>query len=259
MGRPFAPKRLSEDLTEMLDRFVADKNFAHLYMSYEWKNDTYDCGFPDIYDLEISVSGSANSNEVTLDNIKEVARWGRLCRKITIQNEDQFSSWNRTLSFFKASANSQEIQDLASNNTEGLANMLDIVIKGIGATHVSKVLRFAWPTQYGAIDSQLVRVVGNGDPDNSRQQWLQATAHLTDKGKKRWGIQPHKWTEHYGVWINILRYFAQKLNSSQELSVKCPHPRQFVDAGLRSGGIWTCADIEMALFAYASDVINGNR
>ena len=36
-----------------------------------------------------------------------------------------------------------------------------------------------------------------------------------------------------------------------------PHPEGFVGAGLRSEGIWAAADVEMALFCYASGVVRG--
>jgi len=37
-----------------------------------------------------------------------------------------------------------------------------------------------------------------------------------------------------------------------ETGVACPHPDAYVECELRSGGKWYCADVETALFSYAT-------
>jgi len=41
---------------------------------------------------------------------------------------------------------------------------------------------------------------------------------------------------------------AERLNDE---GIECPHPEEYVEWGLRSGGEWFCADVERALFSYA--------
>jgi len=53
----------------------------------------------------------------------------------------------------------------------------------------------------------------------------------------------------YGTWTAILHRIAGTLN---EGSIACPHPMTLSTANLRDQGIWLPADVEMALFAYAS-------
>ena len=52
------------------------------------------------------------------------------------------------------------------------SEILQRKIKGLGPTYLSKVLRFALPSEFGAIDTRIVRVVGMGDPTSKQQNWL---------------------------------------------------------------------------------------
>ena len=117
--------------------------------------------------------------------------------------------------------------------------------KGIGPTYLSKVLRFGLPQEYGAIDSRCVRVFGKGDPDSSRHSWLDIRVRNDGYGWYIPRTQSH-WPKGYGVWLDILRFFSNRLTRP------CLHPQSFVATGLRCKNMWTCADVEMALFAYAS-------
>jgi hypothetical protein len=120
--------------------------------------------------------------------------------------------------------------------------------RGLGPTYLSKVLRFALPSEFGAIDTRIVRVVGNGDSNSKEQSWLSLKVRNDGYG---WYIPENQsaWPKDYSRWINILRFFAQLLNNSGKL---CPHPKDFVINGLRTAGVWTCADIEMAIFSHVS-------
>ncbi|MBO8183552.1 MAG: hypothetical protein H0Z28_12325 [Archaeoglobus sp.] len=53
--------------------------------------------------------------------------------------------------------------------------------------------------------------------------------------------------DEYVKWIGILEYLCHALNES----LRCPHPRIFVRYKLRQEGVWSCADVEMALHAFA--------
>jgi len=98
-----------------------------------------------------------------------------------------------------------------------------------------------------------VRVFGCGDPEKQRYPLLDLTASPFGG---RWAIlaaQP-AWPGEYGTWTETLQAIACRLNREE---VCCPHPAGFVRAGLRSHGIWVAADVEMALFSYASAVVRG--
>jgi hypothetical protein len=117
--------------------------------------------------------------------------------------------------------------------------------RGLGPTYLSKVLRFAVPEHYGAIDSRCVRVLGQGDPSAVQHDWLELRVRNDGYG---WYIPKAQsaWPSDYGLWLAILHYVAFNLK------VPCPHPRAFIEKRLRREGRWACADVEMALFTYAT-------
>ena len=241
--RPYAPRGLSRELTGELDRFLADHDFQDLYRTYSWRNDTFKRGFPDILQLERRLGIHRRSANLDIDDIRDVADWGRLpnLKRISVKDTGRLRDLALLLNGAKV-----ENEIIIERYPEMPAGLLDNAVKGIGATYVSKVLRFALPEQYGAIDTRLVRVLGNGDPINSRCDWLPLTAY--NPSPSRWAIRPASWTQGYKVWINILRYFANAMPDN------CPHPESFNRHELRQDGIWTCADVEMALFSYATGV-----
>ena len=60
------------------------------------------------------------------------------------------------------------------------------------------------------------------------------------------------WHMEYEKWLRILTKMVALVNAKE---VFCPHPKTFLDAGLRTEGIWMSADVEMAIFAYITGVI----
>ena len=60
------------------------------------------------------------------------------------------------------------------------------------------------------------------------------------------------WHREYEKWLRILTKMVSLIN---EQEVFCSHPQKFLDAGLRTEGIWSSADVEMAIFSYVTDVI----
>ena len=246
-GRPYRPRGLSSELTGEIDRFLADHELQDLYRTYSWRNDTFKRGFPDILQLERRLVRRRKSANLDIEDIRKVADWGRLPNRKRISVKD--TGRLRILALRLNGAQSEN-ETIIAREPEMPAGLLDNAVTGIGATYVSKVLRFTLPEQYGAIDTRLVRVLGNGDPINSRFDWLPLTA---DTSNGRWAISLASWTQGYKVWINILRYFANALPDS------CPHPESFYRHELRQDGIWTCADVEMALFSYATGVTNDSK
>jgi hypothetical protein len=239
----FQSRTLGKNLLVQLHKFLLASDFPNLYKSYRWGNDTYENGFPDIFILEVQLSNNDKTSGVCLDDIKSVAEWGRLRNPGRIKGPKIVCKPN---TFNSIDGGPQQWLD---NNPETPINAVANV-SGIGPTYQTKVLRFAQAQEYGAIDTRCVRVFGEGDSDIKQHAWLQLSAkQSTYKGRPSgWFIPKTQacWPSQYAVWINILRFFANQLPNN------CPHPTNFECAGIRSNGVWTCADIEMALFTFAS-------
>ena len=123
-----------------------------------------------------------------------------------------------------------------------------------GKVYQSKLLRFAMPWEYGAIDKRLCQVFGRGDPASQHTELLSLKVEYNGT---RWDLkyQQTEWPSEYGTWIQILRMIASELNQS---GMSCPHPEVMYARGLREKGIWECADVEMALFSFASKAIGAS-
>lgn len=240
---PYQSHGLSATLCAQLSAFVAANDLPVLYRSYEWENDTHAQGFPDIQALELRLTTSEISTGITIDDVRAVAVWGAMRNRDRIVGQPVVMPPN-TLTV-RNGLPQPSIEHSPANPINTLA-----LISGLGPTYQSKVLRFALPSEYGAIDTRVVRVFGQGDPASQQHNWLNLQATLgMHKGRATgWSIpatQRH-WPDGFSAWINILRYIAAVIPSN------CPHPQSFVQRRLRQQGAWTCADVEMALFSYAS-------
>ena len=242
----FQPNNLSDALQNQLIDFFKENDFATLYKSYAWRRDTYPNGFPDILKLEQDCK-TARSNKISIQQIHGIAEWGGLA------NINGIRSSAGVLNVNLYQSNGFPLTELGDNPLLPL-NDLDGQTRGLGPTYLTKVLRFCLPMEYGAIDTRIVRVFGKSNPTIRRHNWLSLT--VTEEGGRfyisRWQA---KWPSDYSRWINILRFFASLLNSSDTRQF-CPHPISFVEKKLRIKGIWVCADIEMAIFSYASSSIH---
>ena len=240
MTEVFPPQGIDGKLKTQLDNFLKEQDFPTLYREYDWGNDNYDAGFPDILKLETQLTRHAKAGGVTEDDIRDVARWGGHYGAIAVNDEHAFQLICTLIG-----------TEVVEKLPEVFPILLDNTVNGIASTNTSKVLRFVLPEHFGAIDTRCVRVFGV-----SGLNWVDLYARSSDGN--RWYIPNTQrgWPSEYGVWINILRYFAHKLNVKQ---INCPHPKGFVDAGLRDGNTWTCADVEMALFRYTFKVIPSRR
>lgn len=215
-----------------------------LYRTYAWKRDTWRNGFPDICRLEREIGGAARAGTLSEEHLKAIARWGGLPSigrvrapapiQIALFEDGNVARWAR-------------------ENPENAIRVLDDQIRGFGPTYISKLLRFAAPELFGAIDTRIVRVFGAGDAEHLHL--LDLTATPVDG---RWAILSGQqgWPEEYGTWTAILSYAAAQLNAAGQ---QCPHPDKIVNAGLRERGIWLNADVEMAFFKYASGKIQNIR
>lgn len=240
---PYPSRGLSQSLRNDLDAFMQLNDMVELYRAYAWENDTYAQGFPDILKLELQLGKNARGKGVELGDAVAVAVWGAMRNQGRIAGAPVVLPGN---ALFSAGGVTQGRLDAEPHTPFATLQS----IKGFGPTYQSKILRFALPEEYGAIDTRLARVFGQGDAKAQQHDWLDLKVVLgMYKGKPTgWSIPASKtrWPAGYSQWINILRYLATQLGNT------CPHPEAFVEEGLRSKGRWTCADVEMALFCYAS-------
>jgi len=241
MPMPFKPQGLSDALQEDLADFAGRESFAALFRRYNWRNDTWSRGFPDMLDLELRLRESARRNTFTRDDVERVQKWGGLPRAVTCADELAV----------RLTVDGEPDPQLESDPCAPVRD-LQPRIKGFGPTFVSKLLLFAVPEEYGAIDSRLVRIFGEGDSDSRVRDWLRLKVR---ESKGRWAIPPSQraWPDEFATWTNILRWFVRHLN---ENGPECPHTEGFVRAELRERGKWLCADVETALYAYTSDVLD---
>lgn len=243
---PFQPRNLTESLQNQLISFFNKHDFTALYKSYTWRHDTHPNGFPDILSLEQDICVSAKRNGISVQQIRDIARWGGL------PNTSRIRSHTDILNISLYQNNGLALTELSDDPLLPLRD-LDGQTNGLGPTYLTKVLRFCLPMEYGAIDTRIVRVFGRGDPTRKRHDSL--SLKVTKEGGRfyisRWQT---KWPSDYSKWINILRFFARLLNNHDTRQF-CPHPVDFVEKRLRTKGKWACADIEMAIFSYASSSV----
>ena len=233
---------LSPSKKESIDSFLKKQDLLYWYKNYSWEADTQGSNFKNIVNLEVELFESAKHNRVSCEQIMKIARWGGhpmldkiRCNKIvdlSLYEGDTLASWVR------------------EDPAEGLRQIRPQVYY-VGPTYMTKILRFSLPAEFGALDTRITRVFGLGDPKHSYVHLINLEAK--DQGWK-WFIkypQP-AWPDEYSTFIFILRYMMQKLNRQ---GIKCPHPQILYDHGLRTPGVWECADVEMALFSFASERI----
>jgi hypothetical protein len=235
----FSCQLTNASLLTDLGAFARENSFPDLYRPYSWKNDTYLKGFPDIYSLETRLSLSDQTTGITLDDVKAVAAWGSMRNQKRIRGPAVISPANTLHSI------TGETHPTLANQPLVPLSTMQAKLHGVGPTYVSKVLRFALPQEYGAIDTRCVRVFGHGDSGANQHHWIQLRARNDGYGWYIPGTQA-RWPHDYAVWLNILRHCATLLPKN------CSHPQAFVQAGLRRCAVWECADVEMALFSYVS-------
>ena len=190
--------------------------------------------------MEQEISQAAQNNSLGRTQLLKIAEWGDLpnikaisCQspiKITLYVNGQPAKW-------------------LQNEPENAVLILDGKIRGFGPTYCSKVLHFAVPQVFGALDTRLVRTFGEGDPKSKRYHLLNLVA-----SGERWAISSSQlgWPGEYGTWCAILNYIADTLNQN---GTECPLPSQYLQSGLRKDRSWLPADAETALFSYASKVV----
>ena len=224
---------LTEGHRKIIDIFLQEQNIVDLYKSYHWNDDNWQNGFPEIFQLEKEISKAARNNSLGRDHLKMIADWGRLRNKKRI-------SWRepRSIQFYVNNSPAEWLE----KEPEKVIQMLDDQIVGFGPTYCSKILHFAVPVIFGALDSRLVRTFGKGA---KRYPLLNLKATRSKTGGSI--TKQARWPGEFNTWISVLNYFARTLN---EQGKQCPHPPNYLQTGLRVKGVWLPADVETALFSY---------
>jgi hypothetical protein len=233
---------LKPEIKKTLDKILLDLNFPRLYKEYEWKGDTYDKGFPDLCYLETTISDAAKNGDIRQHHLIEIAKWGKLRNAKGISCAEPLS-----LVLYE---NGEPAPGLLQE-PENAIKKIDALVKGFGPTYSSKLLHFAVPKVFGALDTRLVRIFGNAAPE-----YRLLDLNAAQSGD-RWLIPPGHdgWPGEYGTWIAVLNYLAEQLNKKGN---SCPHPRIYYEKGLREEGVWLPADVETALFSYASQQLKAS-
>lgn len=223
---------------KQIDHFLDDISISKYYTRYSWGNDDISTGFSDIFHLEKEFAKAVSDSILVPNQLYSLAKWGNLNKKPKLK----FGNFI-PLSFYQDGQISKKVL----YDPSFYISDLDKRIEHFGPTFISKLLRFSLPEYYGAIDTRIVSVFGTGGRGHKGKNWINLDASSGGSISKTPG-----WQFEYAAWIFILRYIASKLNSEGE---KCPHPKRFVQEGLREEGKWYCADIEMALYAYTHEVL----
>ena len=218
-----------------------EQDMPEIYKTYDWEGDIWkkDFGFPKLFELEREISKAAKAYALDKKHLMMIAIWGKLRNRKRIERIEKFKI---TLYI------NDEPAFWLTDEPENIISIVVCRIPGFGPTFSSKLLHFAVPQVFGILDTWLVRTFGEGDLDSQCYKFLNLKA--TEQRDGGWAIpttQP-TWPDEYGTWIRILNYLAEKLNTDK---IPCPHPLNYIEAGLRKDGIWYPADVETALFSYA--------
>ena len=234
---------LSSSQKDVVSRFLREQEMPDLYRSYTWGGDTWERGFPDLFSLERDISRAAREYSLNQAHLLRIARWGRL------RNQNRISCPNPIrITLYVDGMPAYWLK----REPENAICILGCQVRGFGPTYCSKILHFAVPQIFGALDTRLVRTFGMTDDLNDPQYQL-LDLHAS-RSSDRWTINPRQegWPREYGTWVEILNLIAQTLNGA---GTQCPHPSLYVQSGLREEGVWLPADVETALFSYASQQI----
>lgn len=237
---------LPEGLQKKVLELLSEIPLPQFYRSYDWGSDRWETGFQDIVRLECTMINAAKRNCITKEHLLQIAQWGRHPSQGKITCRDRVN-----LPLYINGKYANWVEDSPVKGIE----YLNPQMRYFGKVYQSKLLRFAMPGEYGVIDKRLCKVFGRGDPVSQHTELLSLKVEYNGT---RWDLkyQQTEWPSEYGTWIQILRMIASELNQS---GTPCPHPEVMYARGLRKRGVWECADVEMALFSFASKVIGASR
>jgi hypothetical protein len=181
---------LTTSQENIVDSLLQEQKFPKWYRSYTWKDDTWKTGFPDLFRLEQRISRAARERAIGEQHLLEIAEWGGLrnkkriscpkCIKIRLYGKDAPAGWLK-------------------KEPEKAVWLLENQILGFGPSYSSKILHFAVPQVFGAIDTRLVRIFGQGDEAAQRYPLLDLKVTKTGSG---WAIFSNQngWPDEFGTW-----------------------------------------------------------
>ena len=158
---PFPPRNLPDDMIADLKDFVIGHDFVDYYKKYHWRGDTWLSGFPDILECEIETERAVKNDRLGIEHVRRICIWGGYRNLQRVECRETVS-----LQLYENQKPNERIEE----DPCFALQILREKTKGLGPTFLSKVLRFALPSEFGAIDSQIVRVMGHGDPKSKRQK-----------------------------------------------------------------------------------------
>jgi hypothetical protein len=234
------------DKIKGIERFLQDHihEMPGFYNTYTWDNDSPEKSHQALFDLEMEIFPAAKSNSFNREHLIKIAEWGGHPNPKKINCPDPLRiplySGNRpALCLFYEPVNA--------------ICMIEGRVGGFGPTFSSKLLHFAVPRIFGALDTRLVRIFGMSSEDPESYQFLNLNVLRPDKGRPSIPKTQENWPEEYGTWVAILNQMADYLNRNQ---IACKHPEQYYHENLREKDTWLPADVETALFSYASKVLD---
>jgi hypothetical protein len=208
-----------QDFPGLLGRYRWDDYHA----AFGWPPDCLDAGFPWIVALEDRFRAAMEQNgHPSLSLVTEMILWGGNQQNVL----GKFSKDLRSIGFEPFIS-----KVVGSLDDPPLALEAATTIKGFGLTYGSKLLRFCRPTDYGALDSRILGALRNESGAASSY--------------------PPTMRKQYTGFLGILRECQRELQTKRVLRPSY---------GLRSASTeWTAAEIEMALFAWASSQPENQR
>jgi hypothetical protein len=230
---------LTNSRQDTIDTMLGELEFPRLYRAYSWKEDTWKKGFPDLFRLELELSRAARERVLCEKHLLDIAEWGGLRNKkriscprsikIQLYTRDSPAGWLK-------------------KDPARAVGLIENQIIGFGPTYSSRILHFAVPSVFGALDTRVVRIFGRENGHPGRYSLMNLKVTRVGSSYAVFSNQPG-WPDEYATWTGALNQIAKSLN---EQKIKCPHPKRYIQSGLRTKGAWLPADVETSLFAFAT-------
>lgn len=201
-----------QDFPRLLSRYRWDAYHA----AFGWPLDCLDTGFPWIVALEDQFRAAMEQNVLPpLPLVSEMILWAGNQNNVL----GKFSKDLRAMgyeTFIRKVVDSLDDPSLALESA--------MAIKGFGLTYGSKLLRFCRPRDYGALDSRILGALKSElGPASSYAPTMQ---------------------NQYKAFLDLLHEYQRRLRTTE-----VSRPSYGSRAASRE---WTAAEVEMALFAWAS-------
>jgi len=205
----------AKDFPALLHQYSWDANHA----AFGWPPDTLANGFAWIVSLEERFAEAAERGDLPVQRVAELILWGGNQNNI-LRNFSQGIRDNNEYDIL-----SRRVIDQLDNPGEAIQAAL--AFRGLGLAYASKLLRFCRPSVYGALDGRIrTRLGGNLPTIRAGNIILMQTGYL--------------------AFLRITDSYKQVLREHQIIRPAYGPRGSSLD--------WTVAEVEMALFAWASNI-----